>query len=328
MIASAVAKISDFKDLDSAKQYALTKAKKALGIVKGEIYTQFSENDEFVLAIASVQDVPPPVLPGTEITDRMCELKRNRFTNKGSYGRVYVIGGSDRYIGAPLLSAQAAVSAGAGLTTLCVPCGLADSYRRRIKEITLLTFSGETCIKADLPRLEEISQKADAIVVGPGMGDKADADKILSYLFDRFCGRLIVDADGINALAKEQSLLNIKRKCDLILTPHVKEFERLAANEEPQEFAKKFGLCVAVKNAYTLVTDGTVSYKVVSGCAAMAKGGSGDVLSGIVAAYSCRTSPLEALAIACHTFGRCGERAAADKGENAVKASDIIEYLR
>lgn len=121
--------------------------------------------------------------------------------------------------------------------------------------------------------------------------------------------------------------MEIGRKCDLILTPHVKEYERLAGNDDPREFAKKFKLNLALKNAYTLVTDGIVSYKVVSGCAAMAKGGSGDVLSGIVAAYSCRTAPLEALATACHVFGRCGEKAAASMGENAVKASDIIKYL-
>ena len=274
-----------------------------------------------------MEDITAPVLPGTEITDEMCKYKRNRFTNKGSYGKVYVIGGCGNYVGAPLLSACAAVSAGAGLTTLCVADGMIESYRRRVKEITLLTFPGKTHIEFSESVAGEICERADAIVVGPGMGRHADTAKILKYLLENFGGRLIVDADGINSLSASPNFLEIGRKCDLILTPHVKEYERLAGNDDPREFAKKFKLNLALKNAYTLVTDGIVSYKVVSGCAAMAKGGSGDVLSGIVAAYSCRTAPLEALATACHVFGRCGEKAAASMGENAVKASDIIKYL-
>ena len=147
MIASAVAKISQFDNVEQAKEYAAKKAIKSLGITKQPVFTEFSQNDEFILAVASVKDITAPVLPGTEITDEMCKYKRNRFTNKGSYGKVYVIGGCGNYVGAPLLSACAAVSAGAGLTTLCVADGMIESYRRRVKEITLLTFPGKTHIE-------------------------------------------------------------------------------------------------------------------------------------------------------------------------------------
>ena len=138
------------------------------------------------------------------------------------------------------------------------------------------------------------------------------------------------DADAINALSMEPSLLKRERKCKLILTPHVGEYERLSRSlgvDSVMDSAFKIGAVIACKSAHTFISDGITSYKVVSGHAAMAKGGSGDTLAGIIGAYTCRTSPLEATALACHYFGRCGEKAAKLKGENAVTASDIINCL-
>lgn len=302
-------------------------------LFSGDVYVSISHDGDYAFAVATTfaQSVTP-VLPGKEIVDGDIELfKRDRFTHKGDYGRVYVIGGSPLMIGAPFMCAQAAVRAGAGLTTLCVAHSLLTAYQARVKEIMLLDINDENGYQLfDEVALKSVVKKADSIAIGMGMGKNDNLIKTLEYLFINFDGIVICDADGINALARDAELLTKERKCKLILTPHVGEFERLklALNARSvEEAALKCNAVIACKSAYTVISDGIKTYKVTSGCAAMAKGGSGDALAGIIAAYVCRTNPLEATAFACHYFGRSGEKAAKQKGENAVTATDIIESL-
>ncbi len=307
---------------------------KVRGLFDGEISVSISHEKDYAFAVASYEPCEfSPVLPGKEICDEDLKLlPRKRSTHKGDYGRVYVIGGSPKMIGAPLICAEAAVRSGAGLTTLCVPASLLFAYQSRVKEIMLKGLpDANGKLIFDETAMNEICDKADAIVIGMGLGANAELSSVLKYLLNNFTGTLVCDADAINALAKEPDLFAIERKgVKLILTPHVGEFKRLANAlniNSVSDIALATDAVVACKSAYTLVTDGVTEYKITSGCAAMAKGGSGDTLAGIIAAYSCRTVPLEATALACHYFGRCGERAAVIKGENAVTASDIIDIL-
>ncbi len=307
------------------------KAKELFGV---KVQVSISHEKEYAFAVASFEPVEfKSVLPGKEITDGDFELrKRERFTHKGNYGRVYVIGGSSFMIGAPLICAEAAVKSGAGLTTLCVPHSLLSAYQSRVKEVMLFGMpDADGKMKFDEESLGEICKKADVIAIGMGMGQNPNLKEILRFLLLNHKGTLVCDADAINTLAKFPELFDNERVCrNLILTPHVGEYERLskALNvESVSEAALKTGTVIACKSAYTLVTDGVTDYKITSGCAAMAKGGSGDTLAGIIAAYSCRMTALEATALACHYFGRCGEKAALIKGENAVTASDIINCL-
>lgn len=296
-----------------------------IGELLGEqVCVSISHDGEYAVAVASHERSDcVPVLLGKEVTDAdMALLARRRFTHKGDYGRVYVVGGSSNYVGAPLISAEAAVRAGAGLTTLCVRTEFLPAYRERVKEIMLLGLSG-----CDKPVLDTIIAKANCIVIGMGM-DKSDATDILEYIFERYDGTVVCDAEAINALCSP--LIFRERKNKLILTPHVGEFERLASFvgiRDVEDLALKINAVIAKKSAYTVVTDGLETYKITSGCAAMAKGGSGDALSGIIGAYACRLTPLMAASLGCHYFGRCGEKAALIKGENAVLASDIINCL-
>lgn len=300
-------------------------------IVKEKVFVSVSHDGEYAFAVASVsQEDFAPVLPGKEIEDGDLDLlPRRRFTHKGDYGRVYVIGGSEFMVGAPLICAEAAVRSGAGLTTLCVPNSLIRAYQSRVKEIMLLGLDDEKSA-CDIEALSTICNKANAVIMGMGMGNSAVVPEIIRFIMNNFEGTLVCDADAVNALSRHAELLVSDRKCKLILTPHVGEFGRLAEAlkiEDVQQMALETGAVIAKKSAYTVVTDGITTYKITSGCAAMAKGGSGDALAGIIGAYACRTTPLNAAALAAHYFGRCGEKAAAVKGENAVTATDIINCL-
>ncbi|MCH5164310.1 MAG: NAD(P)H-hydrate dehydratase [Clostridiales bacterium] len=306
---------------------------KAKELFPKDVHISISHEKDYAFAVASLEPSSfTPVMPGKEITDGdLTLLPRERFTHKGDYGRVYVIGGSSLMVGAPFICAEAAVRSGAGLTTLCVPTSLLDAYRQRVKEVMLkgiMDNAGEMTF--DKGALSDIIAKADTVVIGMGVGNYSSLSQILEFLFTDFGGTLVCDADAINALSADPKLLEIKRKCSLILTPHIGEFNRLSKAlgiENVADCALKIDAVIACKSAYTVVTDGVTTYNVTSGCAAMAKGGSGDTLAGIIAAYSCRTTPLEATALACHYFGRCGEKAAKLKGENAVTATDIINCL-
>ena len=293
-------------------------------LLKDKVCVSISHDGEYAVAVASYDKKEcVPILPGREICDGDMELlKRSRFTHKGDYGRVYVIGGSPYYVGAPLISAEAAAVSGAGLTTLCVQEELLPAYRERVKEIMLFGLSG-----FDEAALSEICGKANSIIIGMGMKNAA-LPQILAYIFSQFAGTVVCDAEAINALCSP--LIFSERKCRLILTPHVGEFKRLSEYtgiSDVEDMALGINAVIAKKSAYTVVTDGINTYKITSGCAAMAKGGSGDALSGIIGAYACRITPLMATALGCYHFGKSGEKAAAIKGENAVLASDIIDCL-
>lgn len=306
---------------------------KAKELFSSPVYVSISHEKDYAFAVATFDgNMVKLVMPGKEITDDDLKLlPRQRFTHKGDYGRVYVIGGSSLMIGAPLICAEAAVRSGAGLTTLCVPSSLLDAYRARVKEIMLCGIAdigGEMTFDKDT--LNAICTKADAIIMGMGVGKNLFMPDIISFIMENFGGTLVCDADAINILAENPHLLKKERKCSLILTPHIGEFNRLKAAmglDNAEDCALNMDAVIACKSAYTLITDGITSYKVTSGTAAMAKGGSGDTLAGIIGAYACRTTPLEATALACHYFGRCGEKAVSIKGENAVIASDIINCL-
>ena len=306
---------------------------KAKELFFGEVFVSISHEKDYAFAVATtIRQSFGPVLPGKEITDGDFELfRRERFTHKGDYGRVYVMGGSPHMIGAPLLTAEAAARSGAGLTTLCVPKSLLGAYQSRVKEIMLFGVSDlDGIVNFDEQALAVIASKADVIVMGMGMGNNPRLPEIINNLFLHFGGTLVCDADAINAISYNPELLDVERKCTLVLTPHVGEFDRLkraVGVDEVQDCALKIGAIIACKSAHTVVSDGITTYKVTSGHAAMAKGGSGDALAGIIGAYLCRTVALDATVLACHYFGRCGERAAQNKGENAVIASDVISYL-
>lgn len=261
--------------------------------------------------------------------------ERMPVTHKGTYGKTIILGGCDVMPGAPLMAFESAVAAsrsGAGLVTLCVPESLKCAYQARVKE-TMLRFmpdDGKNML-FDRDELRDIIKKYETIVIGPGMGNNEETRKIVRYLAMSYYGILVVDADGINAIAPH--INDIKHHtCTLVLTPHTVEFVRLCPKcgegnylDNIRSFALKYRCCIAVKSATTIITNGQDMFFNVTGTPAMAKGGSGDVLAGMTGAFSCVLPALNALCAAVYHFGKAGERASKRLDSvTSVMASDII----
>lgn len=263
--------------------------------------------------------------------------RRKKASHKGDYGRVMIIGGSPAMTGAPLIAGNAAMRAGAGLTSLCVADSLAAAYQARVCEATLrLLPSDKGMICFDKQALDDCMEKADSIALGMGMGNNAQLSDIINYIAHSFKGTLIIDADGLNALAGNLQILD-GHCCKLILTPHSKEFNRLFGAQEgiqggvierTQQAAQRLNAVIAHKSNVTVITDGSTAYINSTGSPAMAKGGSGDALSGIIAAYAVRLSPLEAAARAAYEAGRAAQKAAQQLGEDAVLVSDSAKFIK
>lgn len=263
--------------------------------------------------------------------------KRKRVSHKGVYGKISVIGGSDAMPGAPLMAYGSAVAAsvsGAGLVRLCVGENEKCAYKSRVTEQTLFFLpEKDGFIRFDQSKLREIIEYSDVIALGPGMGNNPFLPEIIEFLCQNFNKTLILDADALNAVAKNpDSIKNHVAKP--VLTPHIGEFARLAPEIKPfdikkvKAFARENKCVLVLKSACTVITDGVSVFFNTSGTPALAKGGSGDVLSGIIAAYSAVCSPLEAAAKACYRFGKTAERVARITGEEALLARDVIAAIQ
>lgn len=260
------------------------------------------------------------------------EHRRKVGAHKGDMGRVFVIGGCGTMIGAPILAGAAAHSAylnGAGTVTVCMPSihRVAATSRYTLSMLKFLSDTKDGFIKFDKGELDEIISRATAINIGTGMGATPDLKKILEYICDNFDGKLIVDADGLNAIAGGYSFLR-GSKPQVLLTPHVGEFRRLtgkpATVENAVALADDIGGIVVMKSATTVITDGKEVRLNVAGTPAMAKGGTGDVLGGCITALSCSYPLFDAATIACYRNGMGAERAVSAYAQMMLTPRDIL----
>ena len=262
---------------------------------------------------------------------------RKRATHKGDYGKIAVIGGSDTMPGAPLMAYQSAVAAslsGAGLVRLCVGEDEKCAYKSRVLEQTLFFLpEKDGYIRFDKQKLSEIMAFADVIAIGPGMGNNPFLPEIIGFLCRNYAKTLVLDADALNAVAKNPSVTS-GHVCRLILTPHVGEFARLAPEIKPfdvkkiKAFARRTDCVLALKSACTIITDGRSVFFNPSGTPALAKGGSGDVLCGVIAALAAVSDPLDAAVKGCYRFGAAAEKAVSISDEAALLARDVIQSIK
>jgi len=273
--------------------------------------------------------------------------KREAYTYKNREGHIFILGGSAGKTGAIILSAKACMKAGAGLVTV----GVAESLNpvlenALIEEMTLPLPELENGLLhpniADFIFNDEIYKKWNAIVIGPGMGRYKEGQRILEDILNYWEKPLLIDADGINNLAdmgkKGKELLK-KRKAPTILTPHVGEMQRLTGLyakeiiENQIEIARNFAVennCYLVlKSARTVIaTPEGKTYTNVRGTPAMAKGGSGDVLSGILGALIGKMEKIEkALVLGVSLHAISGEISHKEGDIETVKAGDLINNL-
>jgi len=267
---------------------------------------------------------------------------RKHFANKGDYGYVALIGGSPEYSGAAKLAnlACAAMRSGAGVVRLAVPVSIAFTVMPYLLESTLFSLrdDGEGHIVFNRAQTERLLAHTKAAAMGMGIGRSEETDKLLSYLLAEYTGTLIIDADGLNALAEHCLDLLPKATCKVILTPHLKEFSRLCGLsvseilldpvQSAKDFAKAYGVTLLLKGPATIVTDGETVILVDRGCPGMATAGSGDVLSGILAGIAgfCEDTARAATA-AAYINGLAGELAEAQTGSAPMLAGDTCRHI-
>ena len=269
-------------------------------------------------------------------------LKRKNYSNKSTYGYIALIGGSKDYSGSIRLSlmANCAMRSGAGVVTVAVPESIETVLSPKILESTILCMKDiDGHIKFDKEVLDKIMAKNRVIAFGMGIKNNQDTKESLEYLLENYNKTLIIDADGLNALAESNSNLLQNAKCKVILTPHIKEFSRLTKleinviNQNPvinaAYYAKSNKVIVLLKGPTTIITDGEKVYLVDKGCAGMATAGSGDVLSGILASIASynENDLLLATAGAAYINGLAGELAQEEYGDISMIASDTVNKI-
>lgn len=266
---------------------------------------------------------------------------REKNTHKGDYGYIAVLGGCIEYSGAPRLAnlAQAALRAGCGVATLAVPASLAPIVAPQLLESTLsLAPDRGGHMVFDAAYLASLTAGRRALAVGMGWGRTEDNLRILDWLLAHYTGSLLVDADGLWALAQLGTDRLSGAACRVVLTPHRGEFARLtglsadAIAADPvsaaQALARSTGAVVLLKGTVTTVTDGEQTWLVDRGTPGMATAGSGDVLSGVLAGLLGYLPPtVRTVSLGAYLCGLAGEFAARDVGETSMLASDTVRHL-
>ncbi|RZM28249.1 MAG: NAD(P)H-hydrate dehydratase [Pedobacter sp.] len=250
---------------------------------------------------------------------------RELFSHKGTYGHVLVVAGQEQTMGAALLSSSACLYAGAGLTTVSIPS------------------SGLTALNSSFPELMFLERKALAvarnldkftvIAVGPGLGTTTDAKKHLQNLF-KHKQPMVIDADALNILGVTPELFKKVPKGS-VLTPHMNEFDRLFGKHESwfkrvetaRMEARERSIIIVLKNQYTFIIDSSGNVHInLSGGPAMAQGGMGDVLTGLIAAYMAQGyAGIDAAQLACYIHGSSGDQLA--KTHYTVTASEVAKHV-
>ena len=260
--------------------------------------------------------------------------KRMAHSNKGSYGKVLIIAGSAQMGGAAVLSATAAYRMGVGLVRVFTVRENRDIILKHLPEAILTLYDEKN---PDLDALAQAMNWADAVCIGPGLSTAEYAKVIVAYVCQHCNVPLIMDADALNIIAMNNSILD-NCHVPVILTPHLGEMSRLC-NQPIKEiqkdlvnvckdYAKSKNIICVMKDARTIISDGASAYINIAGNSGMATGGSGDVLSGIITGLLAQgVKPLTAAALGCYIHGCAGDMACIDKGEYGLLASDIIQYM-
>lgn len=255
--------------------------------------------------------------------------KRNLNSHKGTYGKIGIIGGSYGMTGSVYLSSTACLKSGAGLV-----------YNIVDKEIfDIMTIKYIEPIAKSFPNTNELTDFAktlDILAIGPGMGTNEKSAEILREVL-KINKPLLIDADGINNLAKFTDPFKDREPFTSVLTPHPLEFARLTgldaayinANREKvaKDYAKKNKVILLLKGKGTVVTDGERVYINKSGNPGMSTAGAGDVLTGVISALLKIFSPFEAAKVGAYVHGLAGDFAKEEIGEISLRAGDIIDYL-
>jgi len=266
---------------------------------------------------------------------------RPNTSHKGDYGRVLIIAGSRGMAGAACLAAEAAARSGAGLVTLAVPEAVYQPVAAKLTEVMVVPVpcTGEgTISKEALPILRGMMERADVLAIGPGLSGNSETGDVVRKIIVSSGIPLVLDADALNAMAGHTNLFG-KVKAPFVLTPHPGEMGRLtglsAASVQQdrlnlsRRWSTEWGAVLVLKGSRSIIAspDGTV-YINPTGNPGMATGGSGDVLTGVIAGLLAQgMEASRATAAGVYLHGMAGDRAALEKGMPGLLAGDILHSL-
>ena len=277
------------------------------------------------MAAASIPKLPP----------------RKPGSHKGDFGRAVLIGGSRGMAGAISLAGMACLRSGAGTVKLAVPECILDcvaGFEPSYMTVPLMCDSSGCLFAAAYEQLQPHVEAATCIGCGPGLARSAELTQLVHRLYTMLAGPMVIDADGLNALASLSDGL-AQPAGPRILTPHPGEFARLSKTKntklsrdeqvaQAKTLAAKHGIVILLKGQSTVITDGHRQAVNATGNPGMATGGTGDILTGIITALVCQgLPPFDAAVLGAHLHGQAGDLAAAELGQVSMIASDLLRHL-
>ena len=319
-------------DLTVTFQYG----KRGLALFPGAEYAGECVIRDIGISAQGLEKIAPKAF--TLDADALKELPaRSPASNKGTFGRVLIIAGSENMAGAAVLAGEAAYRSGAGLVRIFTPECNRTIIQTRLPEAILTTYSADF-FSPEI--LDALCGWASSIVIGPGLGVREQTGRFLQYILQYAKVPVVIDADGVNLLARKPELTEYLNRRH-ILTPHLGEMSRLtgvsipAIREDPvrsaEEYVAKHEVTLVQKDARTVVipADGRFCFINTCGNSGMSTGGSGDVLAGIIGGLlACGMEPAKADVNGVLMHAHAGDLAAAERGERAMLAGDIVSALR
>ena len=251
-------------------------------------------------------------------------VKRSLDSHKGTHGHALLVAGSHTKMGAAIISAKACLRAGAGLVTINIPKRERTSIFTSIPEAML-----------EIREAINIWNSYNAIAIGPGLGIDKPAEKLVKKTLKIQDKPLLLDADALTILAKNQTLL-LTLPQNTILTPHPKEFDRLFGNHNSEderrttaiEKANELNCIIVLKSHHTFITNGVENFENTTGNSGLAKGGSGDALTGIITAFLAQGyTPLHAALIGVYIHGLAADIALESQSHESMLITDVIQNL-
>jgi ADP-dependent NAD(P)H-hydrate dehydratase / NAD(P)H-hydrate epimerase len=261
--------------------------------------------------------------------------------NKGTFGKVGIVAGSVQFAGAGILAARAALRAGCGLVTIFASADVNAIYKSALPEAVTCLVPSRTGGRMDDTSADAIVEMAggfDSLAIGPGLGTTDLQSELVVRVVTGFQRPIVLDADALTCLARG-GLSALRRRRDCVLTPHPGEMSRLSGRSVPEiqadrigaarTFAAGHGVCLLLKGAGTVVARPSGEVTIVPGtCTALAKGGTGDVLTGMIASFAAQGMEVwKAAVLAAHLHLDAGRRCAQRIGERSVLAGEVADAV-
>jgi len=306
------------------------------------LYPGYKNGGELYLSRISL---PPEIYESDSINMEISICKplpeRNSAGHKGTFGDILTIAGSRAYLGAPSFAASAVLKSGAGYSRLAIPVSLIPVLSSTNRETVFLPLAETpegTIDKSNLSVLLKAGEKSDGIIIGPGLSLNIDTAQLIRDFVKSYNKFLLIDGDGISAIAGNEELIS-RRKLPAVLTPHMGEMSRLCGysikeiKNNPVQILKncalKYNSIIVLKGAHSLIgfPDGKVLLN-LTGNSGMGTAGSGDILTGVIAAFSAMgMSVSDAVINGVFVHGAAGDFAAEILGKDGITASDILNKI-